>query len=116
MTFLAIATATITILIRCTFRVAELSEGFGGKLANDEPLFMIFDGLMMLICVAVLTVAHPGIMLGRRWDDGAFHWSRRGQENSDSEGSSDRSMQYDAGMPGAHEKVARVESREHHGD
>jgi hypothetical protein len=73
----AIGIATVTILIRCSFRVAELSEGFKGDLANDETLFMIFDGAMMLICVLVLTLAHPGITLKERWNTGEFHWRSR---------------------------------------
>ncbi|RMD39263.1 hypothetical protein DV735_g5866, partial [Chaetothyriales sp. CBS 134920] len=59
----AIGIATLAILIRCTFRVAELSEGFRGSVANDQPLFMVLDGAMMVICVVVLTLAHPGLML-----------------------------------------------------
>lgn len=36
--------ATLTIFIRCVFRVAELSEGFNGTLFNDEVAFMILEG------------------------------------------------------------------------
>jgi hypothetical protein len=73
----AIALAIATILIRCSFRVAELSEGFKGKVANNEVLFIIFEGVMMAICVCVLTVAHPGVTLGARWNTGKFHWRLR---------------------------------------
>lgn len=38
---------------------------------------MIFEGAMMAICVCVLTVAHPGLTLGARWNTGAFHWSKK---------------------------------------
>ncbi|RMZ82704.1 hypothetical protein DV738_g1464, partial [Chaetothyriales sp. CBS 135597] len=71
----AIGIATLAILIRCVFRVAELSEGFRGPIANDESLFMVLDGAMMVICVIVLTIAHPGIMLGPLWELGAFQQS-----------------------------------------
>ncbi|RMZ91265.1 hypothetical protein DV736_g1488, partial [Chaetothyriales sp. CBS 134916] len=70
----AIGIATIAILIRCTFRVAELSQGFHGSIANSQPLFMILDGTMMIICVYALTITHPGIMLGSLWNLGAFYW------------------------------------------
>ena len=71
----------MTILIRCSFRVAELSEGFKGTLANNEVLFIIFEGVMMVICVFVLTVGHPGLTLGAHWNRGAFSWrSRRDPE------------------------------------
>ncbi|KAK5047202.1 hypothetical protein LTR84_006724 [Exophiala bonariae] len=70
----AIVIATATILARCSFRVAELSEGFKGALANDEVLYMIFEAVMMVICVFVLTVGHPGLTLGNYWNIGEFHW------------------------------------------
>ena len=64
--------ATICILIRCSFRVAELQGGFSGRLANDQVLFMILDGAMIIIAVSLLTVSHPGPVLGRTWQDGNF--------------------------------------------
>lgn len=63
----AIAIATITIFIRCVYRVAELNEGFNGHLANDEVLFMILEGPMIIIACIVLTVCHPGIAFAGRW-------------------------------------------------
>jgi hypothetical protein len=71
----AIGISTIAILTRCAFRCAELSGGFDGKLANDEVAFMLLDGLLMVITVILLTVAHPGITLGDRWKVGAF-WTK----------------------------------------
>lgn len=70
----AIVIGITTILIRCSFRVAELSEGFKGELANNEVLYMIFEAVMMAICVLVLTVGHPGLTLGSYWNTGKFHW------------------------------------------
>ena len=34
--------ATLTIFVRCVFRVAELQGGFGGRLANDQILFVSY--------------------------------------------------------------------------
>ncbi|KIV83482.1 hypothetical protein PV11_05503 [Exophiala sideris] len=56
--------ATLTIFIRCVFRVAELQAGFGGPLANDQVLFMIFEGPMIIVAAAALTLYHPGRCLG----------------------------------------------------
>lgn len=70
----AIVIGITTILARCSFRVAELSEGFKGELANNEVLYMIFEAVMMAICVLVLTVGHPGLTLGSYWNTGKFHW------------------------------------------
>ncbi|KAI9845098.1 MAG: hypothetical protein M1837_005102 [Sclerophora amabilis] len=73
----ALIIATITILVRCSFRVAELQEGFDGAMANDEILFMILEGAMIVTAVTALTVAHPGPALGPMWKDGVFHFRTR---------------------------------------
>ena len=68
----ALAIATVAILIRCSFRVAELSKGFGSSIANNEVEFMVLDGAMMSIVVIVLTLGHPGPALGHMWRQGNF--------------------------------------------
>ncbi|KAI2786374.1 Efflux pump himE [Penicillium oxalicum] len=66
--FLAsLAVAAIAIFVRSVYRVAELREGFQGKLAGDEVLFMILEGAMIVITTAALTVFHPGFCLGVPW-------------------------------------------------
>lgn len=45
--------------------MAELEEGFHGRLANDEVLFMILEGPMIIIATTALTAFHPGFCLGR---------------------------------------------------
>ncbi|KAI9731475.1 MAG: hypothetical protein M1835_003523, partial [Candelina submexicana] len=42
----ALSLATLTIFVRSVFRVAELSQGFDGSLANDQVTFMILEGAM----------------------------------------------------------------------
>ena len=37
--------AVLLILARCTFRLVELREGYGGKLVKDEVLFIWLEGL-----------------------------------------------------------------------
>ncbi|EXJ70710.1 uncharacterized protein A1O5_05700 [Cladophialophora psammophila CBS 110553] len=70
---LAIAIATVTILIRCSFRVAELSKGFGSALANDQVMFMVLDGAMMSLAVLALSTGHPGPALGTgMWEQSGF--------------------------------------------
>ncbi|KAG8418625.1 phospholipid-translocating ATPase rsb1 [Metarhizium acridum] len=59
--------ATIAIFIRCVYRLAELQEGFAGKLANDEVLFMIFEGPMIMIAAIALTIFHPGFCFKGAW-------------------------------------------------
>lgn len=72
-TFLwSLALATICIFIRSVFRVAELSEGFKGHLANNQISFMILDGTMVIIACLTLTIMHPGRAFGRVWGEANF--------------------------------------------
>ncbi|KAL8816966.1 MAG: hypothetical protein Q9223_004115 [Gallowayella weberi] len=64
----ALAIATLAIYIRSIFRVAELSGGFDGHLANDEVTFMILEGTMIAIASIALTLPHPGMVFGRNWN------------------------------------------------
>ncbi|EFY94485.2 RTA-like protein [Metarhizium robertsii ARSEF 23] len=59
--------ATIAIFIRCVYRLAELQEGFAGKLANDEVLFMIFEGPMITLAAIAITIFHPGFCFKGAW-------------------------------------------------
>lgn len=68
----ALSLATIFVLIRSIFRVAELWKGFDSKLANDEILFVIFESCMIMLAVAMLTLFHPGTVLGREWSDSGW--------------------------------------------
>ncbi|GAW26696.1 putative sphingoid long-chain base transporter RSB1 [Rosellinia necatrix] len=60
---ICIITAIILIIGRSAFRVAELSEGIRGALIHDELLFIIFDGLPVLIATLIIVTAHPIFML-----------------------------------------------------
>ncbi|KAL2270085.1 hypothetical protein VTJ83DRAFT_2269 [Remersonia thermophila] len=64
----AVFLAVMLIFVRSVFRCAELSEGFDGPLANDQVTFMVLEGTMVALACILLTVAHPGITVGReRW-------------------------------------------------
>lgn len=69
--------ATLTILTRCAYRVAELSGGFKGPLANDQVTFMILEGTMVIIACICLTVFHPGICFQGHWSDANFKLFRK---------------------------------------
>jgi hypothetical protein len=79
----AIAVATIAIYIRCVFRVAELKDGFGGKLANDQTAFMILEGPMIIIATIALTVCHPGIAFGSASSWAAANWTWKKSNKGD---------------------------------
>lgn len=68
LTIVALALATVCLFIRTVFRSVELSGGFGGHLANSEVQFMVLDGVMVIIACACLTVMHPGIGFGDKWN------------------------------------------------
>ena len=57
---IALAIAFVTIFIRCTYRIPELSGGWSGPLMKDEGLFIALDNVMVLITMIALTVCHPG--------------------------------------------------------
>ena len=69
---LAVFAATLFIFIRSCYRVAELKEGFDGKLANQEVSFMILEGAMVLLAVISLTVLHPGVAFQGHWSQANF--------------------------------------------
>jgi hypothetical protein len=56
----AIIVAYIGILIRCVYRIPELSGGWRSEIMRNEPEFIILEGVMIVISVLVLTVFHPG--------------------------------------------------------
>ncbi|KAK1978140.1 RTA1 like protein [Colletotrichum cereale] len=55
------AVAYACVLVRCIYRVAEMAGGWGNRIMQDEVSFMILDASLVLICVTLLTVSHPGI-------------------------------------------------------
>ncbi|KAF3922726.1 hypothetical protein ABW21_db0206508 [Orbilia brochopaga] len=58
---IALGAATVFIFIRCVYRVAEMTQGWGGKLMSNETYFLSLEGLMVILAVLVLNVFHPGI-------------------------------------------------------
>ncbi|CEJ60772.1 hypothetical protein PMG11_09334 [Penicillium brasilianum] len=80
----ALAAATIFLFIRAVYRVAELSGGFRGKLAQDQVLFMVLDGAMVLLACIILTVFHPGSAFGGAWKDASFRWGSKKSSNESS--------------------------------
>jgi len=68
----ALWAAAILIFIRSVYRVAELSGGFDSAIANDEPAFMVLEGPMIILAVAVLTAFHPGLAFDRRWHEATW--------------------------------------------
>jgi hypothetical protein len=74
----AVGISVFSILVRCIYRCAELLGGFDSELANNETLFMILDGALMVITALLLTIFHPGWTLGGYWHTATF--SLRGRK------------------------------------
>ncbi|KAF4464987.1 RTA [Fusarium albosuccineum] len=77
MFLICLGVATLCILIRTSYRVAELSGGYDSKLANDEVAFMILEGAMIVVSTVCLAVGHPGICFEGRWDEANFQLRKR---------------------------------------
>jgi RTA1 like protein len=61
----AIIISDVAIILRSIYRVIELAEGWRGYLITTEPWFYVFDTGLMMICMGIWVVGHPGITLGR---------------------------------------------------
>ncbi|CAM1503135.1 Fc.00g079110.m01.CDS01 [Cosmosporella sp. VM-42] len=74
--------ATITIFARSVYRCIELSGGFNGALfIKDEALFMVMEGVMIVIACTCLTLLHPAICFRSVWHEATFSF-RTGKYSS----------------------------------
>jgi hypothetical protein len=65
--------SSISIFIRCAFRVAELSGGFNGPIFLDDQIeFIVLEPTMIAIDCIYLTVFHPGTGFKGRWAEANF--------------------------------------------
>ncbi|KAF7543413.1 hypothetical protein G7Z17_g10758 [Cylindrodendrum hubeiense] len=69
---IGLAVATLCILIRTSFRVAELRDGFDSKLADNETAFIVLEGVMVALAAVFLTIFHPGPAFEGRWGEADF--------------------------------------------
>ncbi|KAH8891982.1 rta1 domain protein, partial [Thozetella sp. PMI_491] len=53
--------STVLILIRCIYRIDELSEGYNGPLFHDEAMFYGLEGVMVVVAIFCLHLGHPGL-------------------------------------------------------
>ncbi|KAK9320887.1 RTA1 like protein-domain-containing protein [Lipomyces orientalis] len=71
-----LAVAISCIFARSVYRVAELSQGFHGTLANQQVTFMILEGAMIFIAAGAQTLLHPGYCFQGSWDAANFSLGR----------------------------------------
>ncbi|KAE8445435.1 hypothetical protein EG329_013448 [Mollisiaceae sp. DMI_Dod_QoI] len=82
---IGLCVATLTIFIRSAFRVAELSGGFHGPLANNQVSFMVLEGAMIIIATSCLTLLHPGFCFQGAWHAADFTFLKRKSVESEVE-------------------------------
>ncbi|OAA56457.1 RTA1 like protein [Cordyceps fumosorosea ARSEF 2679] len=63
--FAALAAACVFILARCAFRVAELKDGYGGKLFREEVPFIVLEGVMVVLAGVALLFGSPGLVFDK---------------------------------------------------
>ncbi|KAA8642699.1 hypothetical protein EYZ11_011977 [Aspergillus tanneri] len=57
------------ILIRCCYRIAELSEGYSGSIFHEEGLFIGLESVMVTLAVFALNIAQPGFAFQNRTEE-----------------------------------------------
>ncbi|KAI2623814.1 hypothetical protein GGS21DRAFT_334852 [Xylaria nigripes] len=66
--FLAAFTiATILVVLRTSYRIVQIAEGFESSIAQSETLFLILDGAVMLLATILLLLCFPPRVLGTSW-------------------------------------------------
>ncbi|KAJ5943710.1 hypothetical protein N7516_003878 [Penicillium verrucosum] len=64
-------TASVLVLIRSIYRVAEYVQGSGGYLQSKEAFIYVFDAALMFLCCLLFNVFHPSkILAGYRKTQG----------------------------------------------
>lgn len=103
----AIITAYGAILIRCIYRIPELTGGWRSELMRNEAEFIVLEGVMIVIAVLALTVMHPGICfpaLGNTIGNAKYEKAKSLNVDSDVEmipnrGIADQHTAYDRNAP-----------------
>jgi hypothetical protein len=76
--------ASVTIFSRSVYRCVELSGGFYGTLfVSDEALFMVMEGVMIIIATSCLTWLHPAVCFHGAWNEAVFHFRTKKHQDQD---------------------------------
>ncbi|KAI1081052.1 RTA1 like protein-domain-containing protein [Whalleya microplaca] len=63
----AFALATSLLVLRTAYRIVVIAEGFESSVAQDETLFLVLDGAMVLIATTILLAFFPSRIFGQSW-------------------------------------------------
>ncbi|OHX00778.1 parasitic phase-specific protein psp-1 protein [Colletotrichum incanum] len=78
------ALAIILILVRCSYRLVKLRNGYRGDLIRDEPIFIALEGVMVLSAVLCLMISHPGFVFKNNAKEDDTESTTRGYEEHES--------------------------------
>lgn len=56
----ALTISYLAILIRCVYRIAEMSGGWRNSIMQNEPLFIGLDSTLVAVATLLQTFVHPG--------------------------------------------------------
>ena len=76
--------ATVTIYIRSVYRVAELSQGFTGSIADQEAPYIVFEPIMITIACLCLIGWHPSYVFGDMWEAADYRKHKEEKESTES--------------------------------
>ncbi|KAI1336565.1 RTA1 like protein-domain-containing protein [Xylariaceae sp. FL0016] len=63
----AFSTATVLLLVRTAYRTVDIAEGYESSIAQSEALFLVLDGVMVLLSTILLLAFFPARALGASW-------------------------------------------------
>jgi hypothetical protein len=76
--------ASVTIFARSVYRCIELSGGFNGTLfVSDEALFMVMEGVMLVLATTCLTLLHPAVCFQGAWNQANFRFRMKKGANEE---------------------------------
>ncbi|KAK6079621.1 rta1 domain-containing protein [Seiridium cupressi] len=81
--FYAVLGAYCGIFIRCIYRIAEMSGGWGSTIMRDQPSFVVLEGFMILIPVALLSAFPPGFLFPAMAERESQRFRRKGKKTSE---------------------------------
>ncbi|KAF4562635.1 hypothetical protein EYR40_009863 [Pleurotus pulmonarius] len=59
----ALVFSTLVLFIRAVYRTIELSDGWDGRIITTEVYFNVLDGMMVVLAMVAINIAHPGLLL-----------------------------------------------------
>ncbi|KAH6652669.1 RTA1 like protein-domain-containing protein [Truncatella angustata] len=78
---IGLSIAAILLIARTAYRMIAVAEGLASTLAQDEVLFLVLDGALMLVTIALLLALFPGRVLGASQPDNAAYAQRTSQKS-----------------------------------